>query len=122
MYGEKIRMFRLLRGFDQNYMANKLDISQNAYSRMETNITKKISVDVLSKIAEVLGISIVDLQSQMPIIIQNHQSNLGTQGNGNTINFYESQKELMDKLLASKDALIKNQEAEIKALKSKTRK
>ena len=122
MYGEKIRMFRLLRGFDQNYMANKLDISQNAYSRMETNITKKISDDVLSKIAEVLGISIVDLQSQMPIIIQNHQSNLGTQGNGNTINFYESQKELMDKLLASKDALIKNQEAEIKALKSKTRK
>ncbi|MBD1363481.1 helix-turn-helix transcriptional regulator [Mucilaginibacter sp. ZT4R22] len=102
MFGEKIKMIRELRGFSQENVAAKLGIAQNAYSRIETNQTKLDSA-MLVKVAEVLGVSPMDILSGQPAIV-NFQSNKGTQqsfGYVEQVGF--GQKELYDKLIAGKD-------------------
>lgn len=55
-----IRKKREERNYTQEYLAYKLNISQNAYSKIELGYTK-ITVERLFQIAEVLEISAVDL-------------------------------------------------------------
>ncbi len=50
-----IRNARLLRNYSQDYLAYKLKISQNAYSKVECGYTK-VTIDRLAVIAEVLQI------------------------------------------------------------------
>jgi transcriptional regulator with XRE-family HTH domain len=114
MYGLKIRTFRVMRGFSQEDMANRLGIGQNTYSKIEGN-KQKITHELLEKISKELGVTIADLTSQEPIIINNHASNHGAQGN--IENFYAEQKELYEKLIASKDAEINNLKEIVQSLK-----
>jgi transcriptional regulator with XRE-family HTH domain len=102
MYGEKIRLIREMRGFSQENVAAKLGIAQNAYSRIETNQTK-LEAQMLTKIAEVLEVSPLDILSSQPAII-NFQSNKGTQQSfGYVETVISGQKELYEKMLAGKD-------------------
>ena len=55
-----IRNKREYRNYTQEYLAAKLDISQNAYSKIELGYTK-ITVERLFQIAEVLGFEVADL-------------------------------------------------------------
>lgn len=55
-----IRNNREFRNYTQEYLAFKLKISQNAYSKIELGYTK-ITVERLFQIAEVLEMDIVDL-------------------------------------------------------------
>jgi len=96
----KIRTFRVLRGYSQEDMAGRLKISQNNYSRIEGG-KQKATTEQLEMIAKELGVSVADIISQEPVIINNHASNQGAQGN--IENFYADQKELYEKLIASKD-------------------
>lgn len=57
---DKIRTLRIMKGYSQEYMANELEISQNAYSKLEAGKTQ-ISVKRVYEIALVLGISIYEL-------------------------------------------------------------
>jgi transcriptional regulator with XRE-family HTH domain len=54
--GERIRIQRVIKGYSQEYMSYKLDISQSAYSNMERGITE-ISARRVCQIAEILEIS-----------------------------------------------------------------
>jgi transcriptional regulator with XRE-family HTH domain len=102
MFGEKIRIIREMRGFSQENVAAKLGIAQNAYSRIETNQTK-LESSVLVKLADILGVSPMDILSSQPAII-NLQSNKGTQQSfGYVENVISGQKELYEKMLQSKD-------------------
>ncbi|SDE73803.1 Transcriptional regulator, contains XRE-family HTH domain [Mucilaginibacter pineti] len=102
MFGEKIKMIRQLRGFSQENVAAKLGIAQNAYSRIETNQTRLDSA-MLVKLAEVLGVSPMDILSGQPAIV-NFQSNKGTQQSfGYVESVVTGQRELYDKLIAGKD-------------------
>jgi transcriptional regulator with XRE-family HTH domain len=101
MYGSKIRAFRMLRGYTQEYMADALGVEQSTYSRIETN-QQKLTTDMLEGIAKALGVTIADISSNEPVIIQNNASNQGTQI-GHNENFYADQKELYEKLIAAKD-------------------
>lgn len=102
MYGDKIRMIRELRGYSQEYMAENLGIKQNMYSRIEGNQTK-LTAEMLQKLAGVLGVSPMDIMSQQPAIV-NFQPNQGTQNAiGHIETFVSEQRELIDKILASKD-------------------
>lgn len=56
----KIRTLRIMNGFSQEYMANQLDVSQTAYSKLETGKTE-ISLKRVYEIALVLGVSIHEL-------------------------------------------------------------
>lgn len=114
MFGGKIKAFRIMRGFSQEDMANRLDITQATYSKIEGN-KQKITQEQLEKIAQELGVTIADITSNEPIMILNNASNHGAQGH--IEHFYVDQKELYEKLIASKDGEIGNLKDIIQSLK-----
>ena len=107
-------MVREMRTLSQENVAMRLGIAQNTYSGYENNQIK-ISAEMLEKIAEVLEVSPLDLMNQQPAII-NLQSNQGTQGIAHIENFYGVQKDMIDKLIASKDAEIASKDIEIQRM------
>lgn len=60
MPGTVIRRYRELRNYSQDYVAKKMGISQNAYSKIENNITQ-LTVNHVKQISQILEVSIVDL-------------------------------------------------------------
>lgn len=60
--GNKIRKIRELKGYSQEYVSQKLEISQRAYSKMEREEIK-LDWQRINDIAEVLEIDPVDLVS-----------------------------------------------------------
>ncbi len=118
MVGLKIRMIREMRGYSQEYMAEKLGMAQNSYSRIETNQTK-LSTELLQKIATILGVSPMDILSQQPAII-NLQSNQGTQqAIGHVDTIVSENKELYAKILEQKDSEIQRLQRMVEALLEK---
>lgn len=114
MHGSKIRAFRMLRGYSQEYMAEKLGIEQSKYSRIETN-QQKLTADMLEQIARELGVTIADITSNEPVIIHNAASNQGTQI-GHNENFYADQKEWCEKMIAAKDKEIERLTKQVETL------
>jgi len=55
-----IRRKREIRNYTQEYVAYKLNISQNAFSKIELGHTR-ITVERLLQIAEILGCNVIDL-------------------------------------------------------------
>ena len=100
MYGEKIKTIRLLRGFTQEYVADKLDIKQNTYSKIESGQTR-LDVDILKKLAEILGVSQADIINNQPTIINFEANN----SNRDTDHFYHK-RDFVEKIIASKDSEI----------------
>ena len=60
-----IKNARLYRNYSQDYLAMKLNISQNAYSKIELGYTR-VTIQRLFVIAEVLEIDVAELLSQKP--------------------------------------------------------
>ena len=54
---EKLYLLRKHVGFSQEYMAQKLNVSQSTYNRMEKN-PKKISIEDVEKICEALQLDL----------------------------------------------------------------
>ncbi len=101
--GKKIRTIRELKGYSQEYVAGKLDIAQNTYSKIESNQTK-LNTDTLERIAEILEVSINDLLSEEPIVLNFNGINHGAQGKFDLIeHFHSGQKDLYEKIITSKD-------------------
>ena len=113
MYGAKIKAFRIMRGFSQEDMATRLDITQATYSKIEGN-KQKATQDQLDTIAREFGVTIADITSNEPIVIMNNASNQGAQGH--IENFYADQKDLYQKMLSSKDEEIGNLKEVIQSL------
>ena len=55
-----IRTLREKQGYSQLYVATKLNVSQNAYSKVELGQTK-ITLDTLLALAEILNLQVLDL-------------------------------------------------------------
>lgn len=94
----RIRAFRIFRGYSQEFIATKLGVDQAKYSKME-NGKEVIKPDVLNRIAEILEVEPNDLNSSDPLIIQNNSSTIGAQGKFE--NYYADQKEVYEKLIQS---------------------
>ncbi len=60
--GNKIRVFRQIKGYSQEAMAENLGISHTAYAKMERG-ESKITEEKLLKIANILGINTEDLKN-----------------------------------------------------------
>lgn len=58
--GENIRKIRELKGYSQDYMAKKMDISQRTYSSIESE-NNKIDANRLKAIAEILEVNVLDI-------------------------------------------------------------
>lgn len=87
--GQKIKKLRELRNFSQEYMAIQLGISQVAYSKIETGLTR-LDLKRLEKIAETLDIDPFTLMSFDDKYIFNNNST-NNQG-GNIVNHYHAEK------------------------------
>ena len=69
MTGQKLRLVREFRNYSQEYIASKLGITQNSYSRIENNQTR-ITADRLKQLAEVLNVPMTELLSDKEPVIQ----------------------------------------------------
>ena len=60
--GKNIRVIREIRGYSQDYMANKVGVSQRTYSNIEAD-KSKVDAELIKSIAEVLDIDPIRLMS-----------------------------------------------------------
>ena len=62
---QKLEMIRKIKGFSQEYVAEKLHVSQNLYSKIERG-EKKVTLNELEKICKILEITLYQLQNFDP--------------------------------------------------------
>lgn len=107
----KIRNIRELKNLTQEYMADKLGISQAAYSKIENGNTK-VSYDKLQDIAKIMGVKVEDIQSFDTQKYFNSFNNLKGNNNGVVnINFDEDIKKLYeDKIILLEKLLAKTEQ------------
>ncbi|HZF64705.1 MAG TPA: helix-turn-helix transcriptional regulator [Chitinophagaceae bacterium] len=60
MPGTVIKRYREVKNFSQKYVAAKMGISQNAYSKIENNITQ-LTVQHVKELSNILEVPITDL-------------------------------------------------------------
>lgn len=120
MIGYKIKNIRELKNFTQEYMAEKLDISQAAYSKMEKGDTK-ISQDKLNKIAEILEVNPDDITDFDNKKVLNSFNNVKGSNNG-IITYNEKDmiliRQLYEDKIALLEKLLQKSEEEVKHLKA----
>jgi transcriptional regulator with XRE-family HTH domain len=112
--GHKIKKLRELRNFTQSFMADKLEISQGAYSRMELG-ESEITYGKLTKISEVLEIpldEIISFHENMIFNVSHNQT-----GNGYVVNKGISDKQ--EKLYQDQIDLLKSQNEYLQRLLEK---
>ncbi len=109
---ENIRLLRESKGFSQEYIANKMGVSQQAYSNME----KKPETMTLARIrdlAKVLDVNMMVLLNEESVLIQ---QNFNQQG-GNAATHLEVHQQ-MDQTLKVYEDLIQVLKDEINFLRS----
>lgn len=111
--GQKLRKLRNQKGFSQEYLADRLNISQKTYSNMENDRTS-ISVEILKQLSSELEVDMIDLITDSKIIVQYNTSQDTSTFNGVVHNNYPEElvvqlKERIEDLkqqLVDKDKLI----------------
>ena len=78
----KIRMLREGIGFTQEYVANKLNITQQAYSKLEKN-PDTATLERLRKLSEILGVNVNSIVGDDDMYIQQNFHQHG--GNASTV-------------------------------------
>jgi transcriptional regulator with XRE-family HTH domain len=58
--GSKVRQFRELKGYSQDDMARLLGITLKTYGNLERDNNKTIDIEKLSRVAELLDVSVED--------------------------------------------------------------
>lgn len=109
MINEKIRFLRDKKKLRHEDMADRLEISTSAYSRMENGETK-ISVERLKKIAEILEVPAEDLLNAEPVVFNVSNNSGGAYANYGHIGHLvpeEFVQRLMDRYDAKHEAHVK---------------
>jgi transcriptional regulator with XRE-family HTH domain len=101
---------------NQEEVAKKLGILQNAYSKIETN-QSKVSDAMVEKLAAIFGVSAEDIKSPEPVIINFHNSPQSNGvNNGEIKNQNEQLLQQLTQQLAIKDKQIEELMAQNKLL------
>ncbi len=119
MTGQKLRLLREYRNYSQVYIADKLGITQNAYSRIENNQTR-LTADRLGKLAAILNVSLLELLSEKEPVIQFAESPASTVPSVKDEHWkemIESTRQLYGQVISSKDEKIANLENELSFLR-----
>lgn len=116
---DTIRAMREFNQLTQEDVAEKLNISVNAYSKIERGLTK-LSLEKLEQIANIFHINVSDLYSAkekgfLYLLSEHHGSNYFNYFNGSEALMYENEK--LKSELELKDQLLSQQKDEISALK-----
>ncbi len=115
--GEKIRKVRELKGFSQEYMAQRLDISQKVYSNIE-NDKRKLDKDVFEQIADVLDIDPAALLSFDEKVLFHNCSKPGWYMMSNIYGLADKERELYEKRVDELKETINHLKEEVSFLKS----
>ncbi|MGV8091053.1 MAG: helix-turn-helix domain-containing protein [Mangrovibacterium sp.] len=115
-----IRKHREYKGLRQQDLADRLNMNLRSYQNLESGATK-LDLERLAQIAEVLETPIEDLLRQDGVFIhQEIKEASGTgSGAGHIYNNYGVDKDVLDKLIASKEGEIQMLKEENKYLKDK---
>lgn len=113
----KIKQCRERQGFSQEFVAEKLKITQSSYAKLESGVVK-ITLDRLQKITEILELDINELINSKDQPIFNLYNNKEAVGQNITENLYEYNKEAISLLIVEKDKRIENLEKEILFLRN----
>ena len=113
--GHKLRRIREIKNYSQDYIAQKLDISAKAYSKIENEETR-LSVDRLYQLADILEVKPEDLLNFDEKVVIHSISNSGN-GDGFVYN-----KEVSDNERESFQAHIRHLEEEIAFLRQQVAK
>lgn len=110
MIGEKIRKIRTLKGFSQEYMSEKLKISQPAYSDIENSKTK-VGIDTIQELAIIFEIDSNDLINFDENQVFNNTFNQDSKGFFNVKKFinetFEHERKIyQDQILTLKDEVV----------------
>lgn len=119
MTGHKLRLYREFRNYSQEYIAEKLGITQNAYSRIENNLTR-ITTERLHELARILDIPPRDLLSDKEPVILCDESSPGHyphSGDAAWREWTESMRQLYSQVICGKDERITCLENEVHYLR-----
>lgn len=95
--GNKIKKFREQKNYTQQYMSDRLNISQNTYSKIETGGIK-LTVERLSQIAEVLEVPVEQILTSDNQVFNFHNSTID-KFYGYIETLHEDNKELTQKTI-----------------------
>jgi transcriptional regulator with XRE-family HTH domain len=92
----RIKNLRELRNYTQDYMADKLKISQNTYSRLEAGQVK-LTIERVNEIAEILEVTFWELVNEQPVFnIWNNEVGVG----GHIGKFYQNPVEVYESTIS----------------------
>lgn len=117
--GKKIRTLREVKGYSQEYMADKMEISQRTYSKLE-NGQMKMDLNRFQQIANILDVDAVNLLNEPGNVFNNYSK---VENFGNVENFgsiYISSKEYIEHLLQENKYLKEQNEKLLKLLDKKS--
>jgi transcriptional regulator with XRE-family HTH domain len=117
MRGVKIRKLRDNLGYSQEYVAAKLGIAQNTYSKIETG-QSPLTIERAKKLAELFEVEPDFFFSDQEIGVVNHNNGNDYKLIFNPETYIDNQKELLELIIKDKD----DQIAYLKEELEKTRK
>jgi transcriptional regulator with XRE-family HTH domain len=114
MTGHKLRLLREFRNYSQEYIAEKLGITQNAYSRIENNQTR-LTAERLEKLAVILEITPMELLSEKEPVIYFSDAPVPPkqEKDEHWKEMIENTRQLYGQVICSKDEKIAHLETEI---------
>jgi transcriptional regulator with XRE-family HTH domain len=97
---DNIRLMREYMGFSQEYIADKLGITQQAYSQIEKN-PEKTTLKRLKDIADILQVSLVTLLGEEETyILQNFNQSGGHAATQMNVTPSNNEREIYDRLIS----------------------
>jgi transcriptional regulator with XRE-family HTH domain len=111
--GTKVRQIRELKGFTQDQIAQKLGVSQRAYSKLENNETR-FDWDRIAKVAEIFEVSPTDIVSFDDNLVFNNCNQSGK--------FEQFINQHPEKLIEQYESRIKHLEEEVYFLRNEIKK
>ncbi len=114
--GDKVKKIREIKGLTQEDLAQKLNITSQAYSKLERNKTK-MDEDRLEQIAENLGVSVDMIRAFEPnSLFINSLHAIGD--NAKTVINHNENQQLIEIISKAKDEIIAQQKDTITRLQS----
>lgn len=105
--GQKLRKLRNEKGFSQEFLADRLNISQKTYSNMENDRTP-ITVEILKQLSSELEVDMIDLITDSKIIVQYNISKDTSTFNGVVNNNFPEElvNQLKERIIDLKNQLL----------------
>lgn len=103
LIAEEIRRLRMAKSFSQDYMAEKLGITQQAYSKIENQISEA-SISRLQQISEILDVPLPQLLGLTETTAED--------GDGLTL----SERKLYHEIIVNQQRIIEKQEETIRSI------